>query len=191
MSEHLKHRPEHDHKSEQLKNLEHDARKNLERLHEEAEKAKDKESQRDISEIHKTIEEKARSAKEISVHGHPEAREDAVLGVQQELKADAYKKTPKTIQKELKPTERTFSKVIHQPLVETISNVSEKTIARPSALLGGGVMALLGSSLVLYMSKHYGFAYNTFLFFLLFVVGFVVGVAIEFALRAVSRRRSS
>jgi Fe2+ transport system protein B len=192
MAERLRQHEQQPHTGEHLKNHEAaEAKKNLERIKDDAEKASKNEKHRDLTEIHKSIEEKALDSDKVVIDKEDETPAQPILGVQRELKADAYKRTLKTVQRELKPTERTFSKVIHQPLVETISNVSEKTVARPSALLGGGITALLGSSIVLYMSKHYGFPYNTFLFFALFVAGFGLGVLIEFALRFTVQKRSA
>lgn len=189
MAEHLRQQHEHHTSSEHHKGHEAKTKQNLERLKADAEKAKHSEKERDIAEIHKTIEEKAVSSEQIVIDKKHETHEQPVFGTQKQLKADAYKRTLKTVQRELKPTDRAFSKVIHQPFVETLSNVSEKTIARPSALLGGGLTALLGTSIVLYMSKHYGFRYNTFLFFALFIIGFGIGILIEFGLRSTARKR--
>lgn len=192
MPEHLKHHEKQPHAGEHLNNHEAtEAKKNLERLKEDAEKAKHTEQHRDLAEIHKSIKEKAVDSDKVVIDKEDETPSQPILGVQRELKADAYKRTLKTVQRELNTTDRAFSKVIHQPLIETISNVSEKTIARPSALLGGGITALIGSSIVLYMSKHYGFPYSTFLFFALFVAGFGLGVLIEFGLRLTVKKRST
>lgn len=92
------------------------------------------------------------------------------------------------IRSKLSKPDKTFSKVIHNKTVESVSEVSSKTIARPSGLLGGGICALLGSAYLLYMTKHYGFEYNYFVFFLLFVGGFFVGMFGELLLRYVFRK---
>lgn len=88
----------------------------------------------------------------------------------------------KQIRRKLPASQRTLSKVVHQPVVKAVSEVSAKTITRPSGLLGGGICAFLGSSGYLYLAKHIGFQYNYLVFLLLFVGGFAVGLALELLL---------
>ena len=94
------------------------------------------------------------------------------------------------VQNKLKPAEKSFSKLIHQPLVRRVSETASQTVSRPSGMLGGGVVAFLGSLLYLYLAHHIGFTYNYLLFLAFFTVGFVLGVALEYAaygLRRLSR----
>jgi hypothetical protein len=85
----------------------------------------------------------------------------------------------KRIQRQLKPADKVLSKVIHQPVVRAVSEVAAKTVSRPSGLLGGGIVAFLGSAAYLYFTKYIGLPYNYFLFTLLFVGGFVIGLSLE------------
>lgn len=89
------------------------------------------------------------------------------------------------VQRELMPLERGLSKVIHQPAIRAASEVSAKTITRPSGLLGGGLLAFLGSSAYLFMAKYIGFRYNYLVFLLLFVGGFLLGLLLEMLVRLV------
>ncbi len=172
-------------------NLEAERRAQLDRLKENAEKeAKAAEKPTDLTEIQRTIEEEALSGQQTAIDKAPTEAEQPSLGMQQQLKNDAYKRTMNKIRNDLNPVERRFSKVIHNPVIETISEASGKTIARPSAIIGGGLLSLVGSSAVLYMSKHYGFSYNTFTFFGLFAIGFLAGILIEFGLKLVRRKQS-
>jgi hypothetical protein len=140
-----------------------------------------------IDKLQKSIHEKAISGKDITIEQHhPDTQ--PVLGTQRELKAAAYQRTIDKIQTKLNPAERSLSKVVHQPLVESVSEVGSKTIARPSGILGGGIISLLGSGVVLYMAKHYGFEYSYFIFIALFLAGFFVGSAIELLVRATIKR---
>jgi hypothetical protein len=83
------------------------------------------------------------------------------------------------VRHKLSGPDKSLSKVIHQPVVDAVSRVGEQTVARPSGVLGGAICAFLGSCLFLWASKHYGFRYNYFLFFLFFVGGFAIGLVIE------------
>lgn len=110
--------------------------------------------------------------------------------VSRELKKEALRRTMTRVRKQLSAPARSFSKVIHQPVVDAVSQVGSKTVARPSGLLGGSICAFIGSSSFLWLAKHYGFNYNYLLFFLLFVGGFALGMVIELALFAFRRKRA-
>lgn len=87
---------------------------------------------------------------------------------------------------------RAFSKVVHQPVVRAVSEGASKTVSRPSGLLGGGLVALLGTSAYLYLSRHIGFEYNYGVFLVLFAGGFAFGLFLEFLvhLATASRRKN-
>lgn len=91
------------------------------------------------------------------------------------------------VQKRLKPSQKRLSKAIHQPLVRRVSESAGKTVSRPSGLLGGGVLAFVGSVAYLFLTSHYGIAYNYGVFLAFFAVGFIVGIACEYALHGARR----
>lgn len=84
------------------------------------------------------------------------------------------------VQNRLKPTEKAFSKVVHQPLVSRVSDSAAKTVSRPSGLLGGGIVAFIGSLTYLYLARNIGFTYNYLFFLIFFVGGFALGVLAEY-----------
>ncbi len=128
-----------------------------------------------------TAKQEALTAKEtqgkIGEKEHP--KPDSHMYITRATKKAAYKKTLGHVRRQLPKRERAFSKVIHQPVVEKLSDVGSKTVARPSGVLAGGICALLGSTFVFYMAKHYGFEYNFLVFILLLVIGFGVGLVVE------------
>lgn len=184
MSEHL--HPKHEHKAESL-NLDAETRKNHERILKEAEHAET--DNPSIENLQAKVEHEAISAHETTIGEHEQPKPDSPIGLQRELKSDAYKRTLQKIRKDLPKSDRVLSRMIHQPQVETISNIGSKTLARPSGIIGGGLVSLIGSSTLLYMAKYYGFRYNFFVFFLLFIGGFAVGTLLELVLRLVIPRR--
>jgi hypothetical protein len=145
------------------------------------------EKKHDVLELHKNAVEKAVSAKEVTVGEQQETGKQSIYWAQKELKNDAYNRTLKKVRGRLNPLERTFSKVVHQPFIDAVSNFSGKTVARPSGILGGGFFALAGSGLLLYISRHYGFEYNFSVFLILFAGGFIAGLSAELALRFTRR----
>lgn len=105
------------------------------------------------------------------------------------LKLEAYTETLKHVRAKLGKVSTGFSKFIHNQKIETLSEVTAKTVARPSAMLGGGMGAFVGSLVYLYTSSHYGFEYNNFMILALFVGGFFGGLIVEVLLKVVFRRR--
>ena len=75
--------------------------------------------------------------------------------------------------------DRALSRIIHQPVVSRLSEGVGQSLTRPSGLLGGSLVAFLGSSGYLYLARHIGFTYNYSVFWLLLVGGFVFGIGLE------------
>lgn len=168
-----------------------ESQKHLERLQERAEQAEKDPIQKHIESLSRSVEQQAVSGKELNVGDKTTESSAQAFGATKHLKADAYKKTLKNIRSNLSAPQRAFSKVIHQPVIDSISNAAGKTVARPSSLLGAGFGALLGSAVLLYVSKHNGFTYNYAVIFFLFIGGFFVGALVELLVKILFRRRSS
>ena len=90
-----------------------------------------------------------------------------------------YKKTLKSIQKGMSPAERTFSKIIHNPVIETTSEAASKTIARPAALLAGSLSALILTTAIYAIAKYYGYVLSGFEWIITFVLGWAIGLIID------------
>lgn len=110
--------------------------------------------------------------------------------VNHELKSMSLQRSLRNIRRRLNAPEKVLSKLMHQPLVDKTSEVAARTIARPAGILGGALTAFIGTSVLLWTAKHYGYKYNLTFFFLLFVAGFLVGSLIELAWRLSHRSRS-
>jgi uncharacterized membrane protein AbrB (regulator of aidB expression) len=91
----------------------------------------------------------------------------------------AYKKTLKSIQKDMNPASRTFSKVIHNPVVEKTSEVVGNTVARPVPIFTGALSALILTAVVYLVAKHYGYLLSGFEWIATFIVGWVIGLLID------------
>lgn len=143
----------------------------------------------DIEHLKEKVEAAAKSSRETPVEAHHH-KEPSHHPVNSELKSEALRRTLTRVRKHLATPDKVLSKVIHQPVVNAISNAGAKTIARPSGILSGGFFALVGSSFMLYMAKHYGFHYNLLIFIIVFAGGYVLGVAFEFLMRLAHRKHS-
>lgn len=110
-----------------------------------------------------------------------------ILGVQRELKAQAYTYTLRHIREALPGPQRAFSKVIHTPLVEHTTTAAARSVGRSAGLLGGSIGALIGSAIFLYIARHYGYQYNFAIPIVCFMIGYAVASVIE-GIRALYRR---
>lgn len=106
------------------------------------------------------------------------------LNVNRELKAITLNRELRAIQRKLPAPQRALSKLVHQPAVRAISEAASKTVSRPSGLLGGGIVAFLGTSGYLYLAKSSGSRYNYLVFLALFAGGFLIGLGLELAVHA-------
>ena len=182
-------RHEHDKRGEQNQELEnHDSEKLDELITERARNATNEHAEK-LEEIRQETEAESRPADEV-VAAHIEKEEPAAPAglINKELKSLKYTRTLQSVRKDLKPYERVLSKVIHNPAIDAVSQAAEKTVARPSGLLFGGIFAFVGSSAFLWISKHYGYEYNFLLFLLFFLGGFGVGLVLELLMRVLRRR---
>jgi len=104
------------------------------------------------------------------------------------IKKQEYKATMRRVESRLPVYQKAFSKVIHNRVVDSVSNVAGKTIARPSGLLGGAIAAFVGMLVVYLNARRVGFEYPvgaTFIFFA--SVGWIIGILIEYLFVAFKR----
>lgn len=168
-----------------------ETQKHLEKLQEKAELAEKDPFQGHIESLNKAAVQEAVSGKEFNVGDKHAENSQQTFGTSKQLKTEAYKRTLNRIQSNLSIPDRVFSKIIHQKAIDSASNVAAKTVARPSAFLGGSIGALVGSAVLLYVSRHNGFTYNYAAIFILFVAGFFVGALAELTVKLLFRKRSS
>ena len=121
-----------------------------------------------------------------------ENRDDHYAGhINSELKSVTLNRELSNIRKKLKGSERLLSKAIHQPVIRVVSEVGGRTISRPSGLLGGGILAFIGTTAYLYITKHVGLTYNYGMFLVLFAGGFALGIILELVLHiALSKKHA-
>ena len=74
---------------------------------------------------------------------------------------------------------QTFSYLINNNSVDKASEAIGKTLFRPSGILAGAIVTLLGSIYYLVITHSTGFKYNFYVATLMFVGGFVTGLILE------------
>lgn len=134
-----------------------------------------------IEHILKKIEREAHSGKEVLAkqEQHDRRHENTSHLAGSHLKSHAARQTINSVQKQLSPPERTFSKFVHNPAVESISEAAGKTVARPTGLLWGGIFSVIGSLAVIIITRFYGYEYNYVIGLACFAGGFFIGLIIE------------
>ena len=100
--------------------------------------------------------------------------------VSKKSKKVAFEQEMTKIQAELPATQRGFSKLIHNPVVEKTSEALGNTVARPNAVLAGAVVAFFAVLAVYLIAKHFGYALSGFETIGAFIVGWVLGILYDF-----------
>ncbi len=173
--------------NESLSNHELDAIK--ERLESDidakAEQAKG--NQIDREQVIRSVEQHAISGKEMAPSEVADKKNHPVL-INKQLKDMAYSRSMTRVRKKLSLPSKAFSKMIHSNALDKPSEFVGKTIARPSGMLGGAFFAAIGSSLLLWITKNYGYEYNYLAILLLFAAGLIIGLSVEAIWKSLKRR---
>lgn len=165
-------------RGKELENAGHERRADIEKTLEK--EAKNVEKQ-DVGELKRSAERAAETEKKKAETDITPLEKRRDTPAQRRAKAKAsYKKTMKETQAHMKPAERTFSKVIHNPAVEKTSEVVGSTVARPNAILAGSVTAFLFTLGLYVFAKYYGYPLSGFETIAAFILGWVVGLLFDY-----------
>jgi hypothetical protein len=136
----------------------------------------------DLEKIRETVE---KEGEHVEIHAAEVEKEEPrhIAPPDTELRKVTLNNTMARIRRQLPGPEKTFSKVIHQPVIDKVSEITGKTIFRPIGFMLGAMIGLVGSSVVLFLSRHYGFKYNYITFFAFFIIGLVLGMVLEILAR--------
>lgn len=140
-----------------------------------------------VENLSKKVEQHAISGKELAPHHSTERKHHPVF-INKQLKDMAYSRSMTRVRKHLSAPARVFSLAVHSKFLERPSEFAEKTIARPSSLLGGAFVSAIGTTILLWLTKRYGYEYNYLAVILLFVGGMILGLVIEATTKALRRR---
>lgn len=136
-----------------------------------------------LEEVRDEVQEASHAGAGNPLEGLEEAEKRPVAAapgyVSRELRKAGVRRQLGSIRRSLGVPERAFSRVIHQPVVRAVSEPAAKTVSRPSGVLGGGLVAFLGTSGYLYLAKTSGMRYSYFVFIALFLGGFALGLILE------------
>jgi translation elongation factor EF-G len=181
MSEHAPHHYETSEKYESAAENSPDTHKEAERKIHEALKENPEKTKEQIERYAERANENAISTEKMldKTSRENKQQDNEPVLINHELKEMAYQRVLKRTRRHLPAYSRAMSKIIHQPAVDMVSEVLSKSVGRPSGIIGGGVIALFGTSIYYYLTREYGYNYNSFIFLILMVAGFVLGWTIE------------
>lgn len=165
------------------KELHEQLSKKQEAAHEQARKSAEKDQSHRKQEAERQIAELAKTKKEHEQKPTSENRQPATI----RSKADkeyGFRATMHSVRKEMSAPERQFSKFIHRPVVEKVSEVAGKTVARPSGIAGAAVAAFIGLLTVYGIAKFAGFTLSGSEMPLLLAGGFIMGLITEWLVKS-------
>ncbi len=133
------------------------------------------------------VEQLAVSGKEMSRSETADTKQHPVL-INKQLKDMAYSRSMTRVRKHLSLPSKLFSKAIHSKILDKPSEVVGNTVARPSGMLGGALLATIGTSVLLWVTKHYGYSYNYLAVIMLFALGMIFGLVTELIWKSLKRK---
>ena len=174
------HQPRNHEQSKQLESIRGDLEKIAQNKHEKEVSKTDKEHGQagQVEQLRSSAEQ---HAKQIEAHAHHAEKEPSSHPIHagKREKNIAYDRTLTRIRKKLSVPSRAFSKVVHNKAIDAASEVVGNSVARPSGMLGGAVVAFVGTSALLWITRRLGYEYNYLMVIILFGIGMAAGLAFE------------
>jgi hypothetical protein len=147
-------------------------------LHEKSPEEKNNELENIRNEVETVAHEQESSQERISeVVPHPSIERGPITKTDREASFNA---TLHEAQSQMSPIGRTFSKVIHNKLIERSSEITGATIARPNALLAGSFCAFILTLAVYIVAKNIGYPLSGFETIGAFIIGWIIGQLFDF-----------
>lgn len=84
------------------------------------------------------------------------------------------------IQQEMPPTQRTFSRFIHNKPVEVASDFLSATVVRPNAMLAGSISAFILMLAIYLFTKSVGYVLSGFELIAAFAIGWILGMIYDY-----------
>lgn len=112
---------------------------------------------------------------------HQAERHTASQTISMHADRDAsFDQTMEHVRKQVPRPTRTFSKFIHHPAIEGASDILAKTVARPNAILAGGISAFILVLATYSYGKYAGFSLQGSETIVAFAIGWLIGIAYDF-----------
>ena len=114
-----------------------------------------------------------------SINKAPEHHERPHHYITKDIKKGVYLHTLHNARAHLSKRERIFSSIVHSDVIEAVSEIGSKTIARPNAIIGGGISMVVGGIILYILARYYGYTLPLSTFIALYVIGFICIVALD------------
>jgi len=168
--------------------LEHAAKARMEELQRHEQLPRTERNPADAQEALQNARREALAAREV-LPNHHEKKENAERQITDTptQRREAYQKTMQSIQQQMPPAQRTFSRFIHSPKIEQASEVIGSTVVRPNSILLGALCAFLAVLGLYALAKRMGFALSGFETIGAFIIGWAIGLVVD-GLRGLFRK---
>lgn len=127
---------------------------------------------------HKEALEAAKEIKEHQTEKEPSISESE-SPITSKRREQSFKQTMTHIQAEMPKGERAFSKVIHNPTIEKVSDIVGATVARPTSIAAGSLCAFIAVFTLYLIAKNAGFSLSGFETIGAFIAGWLFGILID------------
>lgn len=135
---------------------------------------------------HEARHEAHQEATPTAEHHNPVAEKPQnVEPITKSEKARSFDTTMAHTRSQLSRPERSFSKIIHTPVIEKVSETAGKTIARPSGILGAAIASLIGLLSIYGVARFMGFPLSGSEMPLLLLGGFMTGLFLEWVYKSI------
>jgi chromatin segregation and condensation protein Rec8/ScpA/Scc1 (kleisin family) len=101
----------------------------------------------------------------------------------------SFEQTMEHVRKDLPRSTRPFSRLIHRPAVERTSDFIGNTVARPNAILAGGISAFVVVLGLYLYAKYAGFALRGSETAIAFAAGWIIGILFDFFKTMITGKR--
>lgn len=152
-----------------------------EQIAEKLEQRSPEKSHGDTTRLAKEALQEARSEKEAgkekAVYTHEVHHQGPATKRQQ---VQAFEHIMSDARSHMSPSAKAFSKVIHHPTIEKISDVTGRTIARPNAILTGSIFAFTLVLIFFLVARYYGYPLSGTETIVAFAIGWLLGIVYDF-----------
>lgn len=190
MVEKLKTQEQHQSSAELEKTNDSNQERIAEKLQENAEKSKSDMGGNEKEALHEALEQATSKETDDQPQEEKAPEDEPVRAITKENLDIKFNQTLKQIRKDMTPADRVFSKVIHNPVVDKTSEVIGRTIARPNLILAGGIGTLTLGLAIYLLAKQYGYVLSGFESIGSFIVGWAIGIIVEFIRVGFKNKRS-
>jgi hypothetical protein len=153
-----------------------------EKLRDDRERAAEKSHEGDVDSARHEVENAA--VHEIEPAPHEAAQETSRAErrgpASKRERAASYDRTMQEVRSQMSAPSRTFSAIIHNPVVEKTSDVVGNTIARPNAILSGALFAFIFTLAIYLMARFNGYPLSGTESIASFAGGWILGIIFDY-----------